>query len=337
MQFETPACTARPACEHGSHAGRHRLVCGCRGIEYERAVIAEPIAVHVASHGRCIRRSRAHRAEPVDADQVERVVAQIVRDLVTGVEVGAAPLDFRGIADRARESAKLFADVCIGVAATPAQPRAEAERRHAQTHLPTHGIEIGPLLGNAGKLRYHARIAAGDAAGEGKDAGGQYVHGPVCFIGQREPLHPGKVAINEAALISVVRIRGINGGEQPIVQHRAAPLQIRTDAPRGAIVLREQRHVWRAVGEHRAGTAVGTSIGNGAQVRVRIPVGDRRGRAGARELLHRARQAGIVDGTTDKRGLRRVLKHANPAAHNGTRSAKRAGEGADLFRSAVRP
>src|SRR5205085_7840650 len=85
-------------------------------------------------------------------------------------------------------------------------------------------------------------------------------------------------------------------------------------------------------------TTIGASRGNRRQtVEVRAPIGYGRRRTDAVELLDRARQAGVIERLTEKRRLRRILKEADTAAHDGPRNARRPIEAGDLRRRSIGP
>ena len=330
-------CRSRSRIEQAGDTRRDGRVSRRRRIEDVRAIIGVSVAIHVARDARREGTAAREAPEPVDTNRVIEVVADAVRDLVARVELAARPLDGRGVADSARESARLLAVVGDYVRQRVSQVAAEARREQRDAKLLALAAQIRTQLADTGKELADTCVARRDGTGCRDDAGVVDVDRTPRFTSEVEANDRSEVEIEEAALVHVHAVRAFDGHVEPVVEHRAVPLEVAAHALPLAVVLVEQRDVRRVAGEHAAVTAVGASRRDVRRIGgMQIPLRNGRGGADAVQLLHGAGQTGVVDGRAERRCARHVLEEANATAHNGTRSANGAVERGDLRRFTVR-
>src|SRR5688572_6602490 len=92
------------------------------------------------------------------------------------------------------------------------------------------------------KALRHALIARRDRAGGRDDARWLDVNGPVPFTGEIEPRVRREIEIDLALLIEVHRVRARDTHVEPVAQHPAVPVEIRTHTARRLIVRIDERH-----------------------------------------------------------------------------------------------
>ena len=338
LPLQAAACLGARAREERLHRGADGGI-GRRGrVDDEGAIVAIPVTVHVARDERGEGIPGAEAPEPVDADQIEEVVAEVVADLMTGVELRLRPFDHAGVARRVLEAADLVAVVREDIGEAPGEAGAEPGGLHPEGDLLALPLEIGELLRDAIELRRDAVRAGGDRAVDRDDAGRRHEDGTIPLRREGETLGGIEVEIDEALLEPIPRVGHLGGRGEAVVEDGAIPLDIAADRLLRAKVLAEEGDVGARVGEDAPEGAVGAGGGDGRRIEpIGGPIGDRGRATGAGEVLDPRREAGVVERTLRETDLRGVLEDPDATADHGARAAEGTLEAGDLRGLAVAP
>ena len=160
-------------------------------------------------------------------------------------------------------------------------------------------------------------------------------HGAMGLVRQRELNDRVEVEIDDSRLIHVAGECRFDVSAEQVLQQRAAPIEIRPQAPRRRVILGEESHIGNGAGEDAAISALRRSARR--VIDIAAPVGRWRRGPGAKNLLQRTGESGVVDGATNQCSIGGILEEADPSAHHRAWAANGAGEAGNLGSGSVAP
>src|SRR4051794_15667538 len=173
-------------------------------VEHKRAVVGRiTIAVHVSGDARRIRETGEHALEPIQAHDIEQIVADVELNLVAPIHRRTTSVDVKRIRRGADETVHAIANAVQRIGESPGVTGTNAGWRKHELDLTRFGRKAGSELRDVIELRSNSSVSRCNYAGRRRDARRLDEHRSIIFRGQSETRDGIEIEIDDSGLVLV--------------------------------------------------------------------------------------------------------------------------------------